>query len=234
MVGRSSSCSRKRPARSILPSYNSRMKIYLIRNRLNGKCYVGQTSQKLERRLSNHRSVSKRGARQPLPAAIRKYGWDGFTVEVLEEAVDSPDLDMAERFWIRCYDSLAPNGYNLETGGHKLKTLSVEHRARIADSHRGRKLSDEHKAAISKPRSEETKVSVRLQRSHITKLDMTAAREIRRLRAEGEKIISLAALFDVSEGTICRVLSGECWAEPPTDSARLSPQTACAISYSQS
>ncbi|MBQ6005770.1 MAG: GIY-YIG nuclease family protein [Selenomonadaceae bacterium] len=55
--------------------------IYLITNTLNGKMYVGQTRQKLSSRIYGHKSNKGKSA---IDVAIRKYGWENFTVEVLE------------------------------------------------------------------------------------------------------------------------------------------------------
>jgi group I intron endonuclease len=124
------------------------MIIYVIRNVASGKAYVGQTVQKIDRRVGQHRYDSDSGRRQGLLAkSIRKHGWENFTVEVLEET-DEAGLDMAERFWIKTYQSLAPHGYNLETGGNRNKRASEETRLKIgaASSNRSqetlRKIGD--------------------------------------------------------------------------------------------
>ena len=54
--------------------------IYLIINLINGKKYVGQTRQKLGRRISQHKcGKTKLG----IDAAIKKYGWLKFLKSVL-------------------------------------------------------------------------------------------------------------------------------------------------------
>ncbi len=55
--------------------------IYKITNLTNGKIYVGQTRQKLSRRISGHVHSKKKFG---IDAAIRKYGIDNFKVEVIE------------------------------------------------------------------------------------------------------------------------------------------------------
>lgn len=141
------------------------MRIYLLMNTVNGKHYVGQTSQqRMNRRVNGHRASASKPT-TAISHAIAKYGWDAFTVETLEECVDHTDLDMAERFWIATYNSLSPNGYNLETGGCSRKTVhpdvvervasknrgqkrTPEQRARNSAANKGRKLSEEHKRLI--------------------------------------------------------------------------------------
>lgn len=113
--------------------------IYKITNKENGKVYIGQTTQGLMKRIRQHRSEAKRydelqarGCRC-LYRAMNKYGCDTFSVEIVYEAHDANDLDEAESFFIKEYGSLAPNGYNIESGGNAGKTLSEETRKMISD-----------------------------------------------------------------------------------------------------
>ena len=89
--------------------------IYKITCLVSGKIYVGRTQQKLSKRIYKHKYEAKRG-RPGVDAAIAKYGWENFTVEVIETCpIDQ--LNDREIFWIRELDSKAPNGYNLTDGG---------------------------------------------------------------------------------------------------------------------
>ena len=58
--------------------------IYSITCLINGKLYVGQTRQPLKRRISQHKCDSKKRAKCGVDAAIRKYGFENFTVKILE------------------------------------------------------------------------------------------------------------------------------------------------------
>lgn len=118
------------------------MLIYLARNTVNGKCYVGQTARTLSRRMIEHKCHSGRGE-QLLYRAIRKYGWEAFSWEVLEYC-DEADIDMSERFWINCYGSMTPKGYNLKGGGHNNHSYSDEARAKISRSKKESLKSQEH------------------------------------------------------------------------------------------
>lgn len=90
--------------------------IYRIVNKVNGKCYVGQ-SVNVEGRLSNHLKWLSSGSHgnKHLQSAYNKYGADNFITEVLEECSKS-DLNAREKYWISYYDSFN-SGYNLTTGG---------------------------------------------------------------------------------------------------------------------
>lgn len=95
--------------------------IYKITNVVNGKCYIGQ-SVDIVRRWRNHRG-SYQTEDKALYRAMRKYGLENFTFEVLEEC-DVAALNERELYWIREYDSYN-NGYNAtllaSLSGHKVK-----------------------------------------------------------------------------------------------------------------
>lgn len=86
--------------------------IYKITNRLNGKPYVGQTKQSIEKRFLQH---SK--ANSPLGQAMRRCGLENFTIEVIEECETPEQARERERLWIKVLKSKIPNGYNRSSGG---------------------------------------------------------------------------------------------------------------------
>ena len=86
--------------------------IYKLTNKLNGKPYIGQTKQKLIRRLNQHTF-----GQQYIDGVIQDVGWENFTVEVLEECETREQLNEREKFWIAHFNCKAPNGYNLTKGG---------------------------------------------------------------------------------------------------------------------
>jgi group I intron endonuclease len=91
--------------------------IYVARNRVNGKRYVGQTIKGRVHRKCDHAYSARRGSRSVFHAAIRKYGEDGFEFITIQECFDRACLNEAERFWIRALNTVVPNGYNLTYGG---------------------------------------------------------------------------------------------------------------------
>lgn len=97
--------------------------IYLFKNLINGKCYVGQ-SIKLKSRLLSHLGnyLNKRYG-NPLYRAFNKYGLENFKVIQLC-TIDNNDkeyahnlLDQLEIYFIQKYNSYSPNGYNQTLGG---------------------------------------------------------------------------------------------------------------------
>jgi hypothetical protein len=80
-----------------------------------GKVYVGQTIRSFEKRMQEHKS--KFSGCTYLKRAIQKYG-DEMKYEIIEEDVPQQHIDEREIYWINHFNSLAPHGYNLGTGGH--------------------------------------------------------------------------------------------------------------------
>ena len=89
------------------------MLIYKMTNNINGKIYVGQTTQTLKERMRKHKTTTK----VLVDKEIAKYGYDNFTVEVIDHASTKEELDEKERKWIAFYNCIIPNGYNLCNGG---------------------------------------------------------------------------------------------------------------------
>lgn len=91
--------------------------IYKIVNSVNGKVYIGQTQKRLGRRWTQHKNCAKRELpyRSKLYDAMRKYGYDSFSISVVEEC-ENDALNEREIFWIEQFDSIN-NGYNIAKGG---------------------------------------------------------------------------------------------------------------------
>lgn len=92
--------------------------IYKITNQYNQKCYIGQ-SVNIEHRWRQHRrAVNKTESDTydyPLYRAIRKYGIENFSFEIIEECSFS-EQDEREIYYINHYNSIL-YGYNISTGG---------------------------------------------------------------------------------------------------------------------
>ena len=86
--------------------------IYKITNQINGKSYVGQSID-IATRLRNHRTATDDCA---IHKAIRKYGVENFSFEIIEKCEQSL-LNEREIYWIDFYNTSAPNGYNIANGG---------------------------------------------------------------------------------------------------------------------
>ena len=125
--------------------------IYKITNLVNGKCYVGQTTQKLSARIAQH----KRCKTSALGKAIQEYGLENFKVEELETCPFDM-LDEREIYHIAANNCIVPNGYNSTSGGNINKIVSEGTRLKLSIAHmgqtawnKGKHWSEEHIAKLS-------------------------------------------------------------------------------------
>ena len=136
-----------------------------------GKHYIGQTVRLMKYRRHAHEEPTGKRVCRALYAAICKYGKDKMRWEVIASAWDAAGLNYAETALIHQHNSLAPNGYNLTTGGDSRKESeevrrnkslarlgyvpSAETRAKIGAANKGKKRTPETcartKAALARP-----------------------------------------------------------------------------------
>lgn len=98
--------------------------IYKIINNINNKIYIGQTNN-LQKRRNSHFSDSfnkkSKGYKLPIHSAIRKYGKENFSFEIIEEIDESLGrnyLNEREIFYIEKFQStIKNNNYNITFGG---------------------------------------------------------------------------------------------------------------------
>lgn len=122
-----------------------------------GKVYIGITQQ-----LPKNRWLCGHGYKtnKHFYNAIKKYGWNSISHDVIAEFPTQADAEELERALIFEYKSYDKNfGYNKALGGH---ALSKDSRKKIGDTRRergitswtlGKHLSEETKAKISKART---------------------------------------------------------------------------------
>ena len=91
--------------------------IYIIKNSVNSKVYIGQTIRTLKARFKEHCRIkcSVNESNMLIKRAIKKYGKDKFTITELERC-DEELLDEREIYYISLYDSYN-KGYNMTEGG---------------------------------------------------------------------------------------------------------------------
>lgn len=88
------------------------MYIYLITNLINNKKYIGQTND-FYRRMRDHCNRTE----QLIDKKIHEYGKENFSFQILEETNDQNKLNELEKEYIKLYNSIIPNGYNICQGG---------------------------------------------------------------------------------------------------------------------
>ena len=126
-----------------MSKYNTNMTdesmiIYMFKNKVNGKVYVGQTQRtfaiRTKQHLSRHDTYFDR--------ALAKYGLDNFSYEIIDRGDTLEELNEKESYWIAKYDCLWPNGYNLTVGGEGV--VGYKH-----TDEQKRKMSDAKKGKIT-------------------------------------------------------------------------------------
>jgi len=95
------------------------MLIYKLTNRVNGKVYVGKWRKAtVTERWSRHLWGARHGSKAHIHNAIRKFGPEVFSVEILYRAKTDDELSKMETFFIILHQSHKPeNGYNMTLGG---------------------------------------------------------------------------------------------------------------------
>lgn len=92
--------------------------IYKITNKLNNKCYIGQSNNPMER-WRQHKYRAKIGedrGKSAIHDAIREVGEENFFFEIIGWFAD---YNEKEKYYIQQYNSLVPNGYNIMLGGEE-------------------------------------------------------------------------------------------------------------------
>lgn len=127
--------------------------IYKIMNIINGKCYIGQTIQGIEKRWKQHIDNSKR-RNYPFCSAIKKYGPKNFIVEILCHCDSQEELDTMERYYTDIYWAWIDEwGYTCKAGNGKGST-SDSTKEKISAATRGKKPSLDTIERIRKTKKE--------------------------------------------------------------------------------
>ena len=195
-------------------------RIYKIENKLNGKCYVGQTGQSLRRRFYGNLNQSIR-------RLIKELGRKNFIVELLEE-VPLFEGDVAERKWIEKLNAYEPTGYNIREGGirgriaestkQKLRgrEVTVETRAKMVAAAMGKSISEKARESLELGRklrwTEERKRASAGEGNPHSLLTKEKVLKIRELYASGfYSQQRLGEMFGVKQVTISKIITGKNW-----------------------
>ena len=187
--------------------------IYLIKNLINNKIYVGRTLD-IKKRFILHKSRAKTlKTSSAIHHALFKYGIENFTFEIIESQISKYKVDEREKYWIKNYNSYGPMGYNLTEGGGGTEGYhhTDETKNKISQSHMGEKhylynknISQETKIKMSKSVTE-----YQLSNSKLTKEDII---QIKTLLKDGKlKNIEIAKLFNTTAVNISKIRHNKLW-----------------------
>jgi group I intron endonuclease len=123
--------------------------IYKLTNGMTGKAYIGKTID-LPARLRKHKSDDNCIY---LHRAIKKYGMENFTKEVLAESDDEEQAYRIEELMIVEHKTLKPFGYNLLERDGIHRKLGVDSLEKLAHSLQGRNDLDKHNSTFIGVRS---------------------------------------------------------------------------------
>jgi group I intron endonuclease len=92
--------------------------VYKITNKVNNKVYIGITSKGISARWKEHIYSAEHGCPFKLHNAIRKYGKENFSVELIDFCNSWEELTKKEQHYISEYKSSQDEfGYNMTEGG---------------------------------------------------------------------------------------------------------------------
>ena len=181
-----------------------------------GKRYVGMTAKTPEQRWRN-----KYHNNEKFSKAIKKYGWNNFSHDVLFENLSKEDAEKIEKALIKKYDTANPaKGYNIALGGHGNSGYhhSEETKSKIRKSLTGIQHTDERKAkqsAATRNKWRNPEYRLQMVAAHIGKnrgKDNATSKRIRQLSLTGEIIKEFDALADAERelGINHRMISDCC------------------------
>jgi len=131
--------------------------IYGLRNKINGKWYIGQSADIEKRWLRAYKRLDCKKQRK-IYAALQKYGYDNFDKIVLEKCLVD-HLDDREEHWVKHYDCVE-NGYNCTEGGRG-GNLSAETRRLMSNAQKIKPTTEKmilsHKNRLGTKATDETR-----------------------------------------------------------------------------
>ena len=220
--------------------------IYCFTNLINNKKYIGQSIRDDNSRYHNHICAIKHETNNeydtPLHRSIRKYGLENFEYEILVKNVSDIELlNNLEIYYIKKFNSLIPNGYNIESGGKncpKPKTANhkekltwaqakltkeeiIELRKAYMNNESPKKIYDEkykdrlHYNSflnIWSGRRYQNIMPEALNKGRHTKMTQEKANQIREIY-QNEKISyqKLAERFNISKSTVADIINNRTW-----------------------
>ena len=188
--------------------------IYMIRNVVNNRVYIGQTGQSFKRRYWMHlwKLNNNQHDNIILQRAWNKYGQECFVFEVVEVVTDKTRLDSLETSYIQNYKK-SGGSYNILDVASTRRGIPMSEKAKrlVGEKNRvhmnGKKHSDETKRRMSLSRI--GKEYTRIKKTNVLNEDIVV--EVKRRLMFGDNIKTVADTLGVTYGSVNGILSNDSW-----------------------
>ena len=183
--------------------------IYIIKNHINSKCYVGLTTRNITIRFKEHLKLLESSRNQLIHKAIKKYGKENFYIELLEEC-DENIMSEREQYYISFYDTIM-SGYNLTNGGlpyAKFKSIDKEQILEICNYYKiGLSLRDlSQKYSISRDKLTqlliENNIEIRSKSCRIINPQILKIDEVKEYLSSGKSYAEIARIYNVAGSSV--------------------------------
>lgn len=171
--------------------------IYYIKNKTNGKMYIGKSID-IQKRWKSHKTQLKNGnhVNPHLQSSWDKYGDNAFEFSIIEECA-CEELNDREKYWIQFYDSFN-NGYNLTFGGEGGNTIAGY-------------TEEELKRYKEKKHKIHQETVLKGEDASTSKLSNSDVKEIIQRMLNGEFNVDIANDYNVNFATIRDIRSHNTW-----------------------
>jgi predicted XRE-type DNA-binding protein len=194
----------------------------MITNDINNLAYVGyHIGNDLSERWRGHLQSVREGSKTHFHNAIRKYGKDKFhIIPVCSGHVLIAELRILEIYYIRCFNTRTPHGYNLTRGGVGVDSECMKRCWQDPDYITLMKLRPKTNSGQFKKGYLSTRkgghradLSIEIRKgiaSKARKYDITVINCIRSLQAQGYTQSRISSITGVSQTRISEILHGKC------------------------
>lgn len=184
-------------------SENLTYTVYSVQNNINGKLYIGMTSD-FKRRKREHFNLGYKKSElyvKHLYKSMKYYGANNFTFNVIEEFNSLKESLDSEIFWISYFKSNNNEfGYNKTPGGQAGINFKML------------KITDERRAQLKEKMMGENSIFTNFKNQ-----DILSIRKEYNLSLNPDFVKLTAEKFSVSMATIYNIISGKTWSHLPVD-----------------
>ena len=182
----------------------------MIKNLVNGKVYIGQTTMRFVKRFWHHQWMlnHNRHDNVHLQSAWNKYGEDNFEFSVIYVLENNENLDNLEKDYIAKYNAIN-FGYNIQTGGNVILCdyIPESSRKKVGELNRQRLLGTKLSEKTRRKMSEQRMGS----KNGFAKLTEDDVREIKRMIKDGVRPKDIYTKYNITYGNFKMIRSGKTW-----------------------